>query len=190
MAGYRRDRDKEDEESNSCIHDCLCCCCLPQKPSVTITTITIILSLIIAIIINLIFYGFKGLMVFIYIIYIIVIISLIALLIGIYKVNKPFMKQFKVVFFLFIIFQTVLMIYDIILRFKDTIETQYYGGKKIEHVVKSNLSTFLKIIIVILAIINFIILICYYIATCKYIDIVERDAEDIDRRRRLEERRK
>jgi len=70
------------------------------------------------------------------------------------------MKQFKVVFLLFLIFQTFLMIYDIINRFKDTVIYSEIAGKKIEHTVKNDLSTFIKILLIILAIVNFIILVC------------------------------
>jgi len=76
------------------------------------------------------------------------------------KDNIPFMKQFKVVFLLFLIFQTFLMIYDIINRFKDTVIYSEIAGKKIEHTVKNDLSTFIKILLIILAIVNFIILVC------------------------------
>jgi len=188
MAYDKRDRDDED---NGCcsINNCLFCCCLPLKPSITITTISIIISLIIAIILNIIFYDFSIWMLFIFIIYIIVIISLIVLLIGIHKDNIPFMKQFKPIFLLFLIFQTFLMIYDIIQRFKDTVVYNTINGKKYEHTVKNDLSTFLKILIIILAIINFIILVGYYYATCKYIKMVQSGEAD-EYARRLEEGRR
>jgi MFS family permease len=188
MAKY--DKRDDDEKSGCCsLNNCLFCCCLPLKPSIVITTISIIISLIIAIILNLIFYDFNIWMFFIFVIYIIVIISLIVLLIGIHKDNIPFMKQFKVVFLLFLIFQTFLMIYDIINRFKDTVIYSEIAGKKIEHTVKNDLSTFIKILLIILAIVNFIILVGYYYATCKYISLVE-SGEAGEYERRLEENRK
>ncbi|OUM56783.1 hypothetical protein PIROE2DRAFT_18468 [Piromyces sp. E2] len=87
--------------------------------------------------------------------------------------NLVFMKQFKLVFFLFLLFQTFLMIYDIIHRFKDTVEKRIINGKEYEISIKNDLSTFLKILLIILAIINFCILVGYYYATCKYIKLVE-----------------
>ncbi|ORX56638.1 hypothetical protein BCR36DRAFT_402615 [Piromyces finnis] len=187
MAKYSK-RD-DNEESGCCsLNNCLFCCCLPLKPSIVITTISIIVSLIIAIILNIIFYDFSIWMLFIFIIYIIVIISLIVLLIGIHKDNLPFMKQFIPVFFLFLIFQTFLMIYDIIQRFKDTVVYNTINGKQYEHTIKNDLSTFIKILLIILAIINIIIMVGYYYATCKYIKLVE-SGEAGEYERRLEENR-
>jgi len=154
--------NNEDEEKSGCFSkdSCFCCCCLPLKPSITITTISIIISLIIGIILSLIFFGLNWLSFFIYLVYIIVIISLIVLLIGIYKENIPFMLQFKPVFLFFLIFQTILMIYDIIQRFKETPVEKVINGKT--YTVKESIGTFLKILLIILAIVNLIILVSYY----------------------------
>jgi len=183
-------RDEIDEEKGCCsLNNCFFCCCLPLKPSIVITTISIIISLIIAIILNIIFYDFSIWMLIIFIIYIVVIISLIVLLVGIHRDNVPFMLQFKPVFLLFLIFQTFLMVYDIIQRFKDTVVKHVINGKEYEHTVKNDLSTFLKILLIILAIINIIIMIGYYIATSKYIRLVQSGAAG-EYERRLEENRR
>jgi len=84
------------------------------------------------------------------------------------------------------------MIYDIIQRFKETPVEKVINGKT--YTVKESIGTFLKILLIILAIVNLIILICYYFATNKLISlIISGDYEDEKRRieenRRLEENR-
>jgi len=165
-----------------------CCCCLPLKPAVKLCTWMMIIFLILTLIFNLIFYGFSFAMIISYIIYIIVIISLILLLIGIHKVKMSFMKQFKLVFLLFLIYQTIMMIWDLKRKFEDRIVYSTDNNKQYKHTIPSEYSTLKKILLIILAIINFCIMFYYYIATCSFIEEVEEDVEDIENNRRLESR--
>ncbi|ORX84932.1 hypothetical protein BCR32DRAFT_265971 [Anaeromyces robustus] len=165
-----------------------CCCCIPLRPGVKLSTWMIIISIIVSMIYNMIKNGFDFGLVVIYIIYFIVLISLILLLIGIHKVNLPFMKQFKVVFFLFLVFQVVLMIIDLHRRFSDKKFYTTINGKQYEHIEPNTLGWFKKLLLICLAIINFLILLYYYVATCSYIEEVEDDVKDYVNNRRLESR--
>ncbi|KAG4104277.1 hypothetical protein H8356DRAFT_1419716 [Neocallimastix lanati (nom. inval.)] len=163
-----------------------CCCCLPLKPAVKLCTWMMIIFLIISLIFNIIFFGISFGSILSYIVYIIVIISLITLLIGISKVNLPFMNQFKIVFLLFLVFQTVMMIWDLKKKFEDRIVYSNVNGKQYKHTIPSEYGTFKKILLIILAIVDFLIMLYYYIATCSYIEEVEENVEDIEKSRRLE----
>jgi len=81
------------------------------------------------------------------------------------------MLQFKPVFIVFLIFQIVLMVIDIVKRFQDTVVQNVINGKTYEHTVKNNLSAFIKILLIILAILNVIILvsfICFFLLKLYY----------------------
>lgn len=71
------------------------------------------------------------------------------------------MKQFKIVFLLFLIFQTILMIWDMIRKFEDRVVYTTINGKQYEHTIPNDMSTFKKILYIVFAIVDFLILVSF-----------------------------
>jgi glucan phosphoethanolaminetransferase (alkaline phosphatase superfamily) len=185
-----------------------CCCCCAPKVSVYVCTIILIVFYVIGIF-------FSGLSLNKFgtytssvtnilskvelVVPICVTISLILLLIGIEKRNKVFMNQFKIVFFIYLIYSLFSFIYGIYLfnndeYVKESIKTLKNTYKEAnmpnlselpdefyQNSIKNSMKFYIVEVIVIYA-----LFVYYYLSTCSYIEDIEEGANDENDIRNLE----
>ncbi|KAL6600281.1 hypothetical protein U3516DRAFT_844804 [Neocallimastix sp. 'constans'] len=172
-----------------------CCCCFSPEMSVTVSSIILIVLLILCIIYSISFN--IGMMdttsiIIDYTVIVCVIISLIVLVIGVKKSKSSFMKQFRIVFLLDLVYE----IYGIITYFikvnsdefiqetlkimKDSYKTMNMENQLSEEMLINNIKRSFRVAMIEYIIIS-IIMIYYYLSTCSYIeDVKEKQFEEKD----------